>query len=240
MTRPATTWRRAALALAAVALIVAGCLPGAATTESRDVAALYGGFMVVAVIVGVIVYGLATFAIVRYRSRNDDLLPVQRRGNWAIEGIWTGLPILTVLALFAATLVVLARVDATTAPASTEIHVQGFRWGWSFTYAATGTTVSGIGEPGPQVVVPVGQTVKLTITSADVVHSFFVPLFLFKRDAIPGHENVYEFTVADPGTYRGQCAEFCGIYHYRMPFSIKAVSPAEFQAWLASQPKASG
>jgi cytochrome c oxidase subunit 2 len=228
-------------ALAPVAaLAVGGCLPGAATSESRDVSTLYTGFMVIAVIVGVFVYGLATFAIVRYRGRRGDPLPAQHRGNWTIEAIWTGIPIITVLGLFAATLVVLGRVDAAPAANATQIRVQAFRWGWTFTYPGAGVTVTGIGEPGPEVVVPVGQPITLTITSSDVVHSFYVPLFLFKRDAIPGRENVYDFTVAEPGTYRGQCAEFCGINHSRMPFSIRAVSAADYQSWLASQPRPSG
>jgi cytochrome c oxidase subunit II len=219
------------------ALLVAGCLPGAATTESRDVATLYGGFMLAAAAVAIIVYGLATFAIVRYRGGPDDPLPVQRRGNWRLEGVWTAIPIVTVLVLFAGTLLVLNRVDAHTDAPATEIRVQAFRWGWTFTYPNDAITISGIGDPGPEVVVPVGQPIRLTITSADVVHAFYVPLFLFKRDAIPGRENQYEFTVVDPGTYRGQCAEFCGVYHSRMPFALRAVSPSEYGAWLASQPR---
>jgi cytochrome c oxidase subunit II len=83
----------------------------------------------------------------------------------------------------------------------------------------------------------VGEPVRVTVTSADVVHSFYVPQFLFKRDAVPGRETSFDFTVDDPGTYRGQCAEFCGIYHSRMPFSVRAVSPADYDAWVASQPK---
>jgi cytochrome c oxidase subunit 2 len=225
-------------ALGAVVLLVAGCLPGAATAESRDVATLYGGFILAAAVVAAIVYGLVTFAIVRYRGGPEDPLPVQRRGNWRLEGIWTGIPILTVLVLFAGTLIVLNRVDAHTDTPATEIRVEAFRWGWSFTYPNDGVSVSGIGDPGPEVVVPTGQPIRLTITSADVVHSFYVPMFLFKRDAVPGRENRYEFTVTDAGTYRGQCAEFCGIYHSRMPFTIRAVSPTEYQAWLAAQPKA--
>jgi cytochrome c oxidase subunit 2 len=223
---------------AAAAFLVAGCLPGAATAESRDVATLYGGFMLAAAAVALIVYGLATFAILRYRGGPDDPLPVQRRGDWRLEGLWTAIPILTVLVLFGGTLVVLNRVDAHTDTPATDIHVQAFRWGWSFTYPSDGVTVSGIGDPGPEVVLPAGRPIRLTITSADVVHAFYVPLFLFKRDAIPGRENRYEFTITDAGTYRGQCAEFCGIYHSRMSFAIRAVSQPEFQAWLAAQPEA--
>ena len=243
MTRREVRWTWVAARIApiaastSIALLAAGCLPGAATVESRDVATLYGAFLLAAAVVAVIVYGFTTFAIVRFRGGPDDPLPVQRRGNWTLEGIWTGIPIVTVLALFAGTLLVLNRVDAHTDTPNAEIRVEAFRWGWAFSYPSAGVTVKGIGDPGPEVVVPVGQRVRLTITSADVVHSFFVPLFLFKRDAIPGRENVYEFTVQDAGSYRGQCAEFCGIYHSRMPFTIRAVSPQDYEAWLASQPR---
>jgi cytochrome c oxidase subunit 2 len=85
--------------------------------------------------------------------------------------------------------------------------------------------------------VPVGRPIRLTLAAQDVIHSFYVPVFLFKRDAVPGRESIFEFTVEEPGTYRGQCAEFCGVFHSRMPFSIRAVPEAEFVAWLADQPR---
>jgi cytochrome c oxidase subunit II len=87
--------------------------------------------------------------------------------------------------------------------------------------------------------VPVGEPVRVTVASADVVHSFYVPQFLFKRDAVPGRESSFDFTVEDAGTYRGQCAEFCGIYHSRMPFTVRAVSRTDYDAWVSSQPKSS-
>jgi cytochrome c oxidase subunit 2 len=84
-------------------------------------------------------------------------------------------------------------------------------------------------------VVPVGEPIHIVLTSADVDHAFYVPQFLFKRDAIPGHPNEFDVTITDPGTYNGQCAEFCGIYHDRMLLSVQAVSRPEYDAWLAAQ-----
>jgi cytochrome c oxidase subunit 2 len=84
-------------------------------------------------------------------------------------------------------------------------------------------------------VVPVGEPIHIVLTSADVDHAFYVPQFLFKRDAIPGHPNQFDVTITDPGTYNGQCAEFCGIYHDRMLLSVQAVSRAEYDTWLAAQ-----
>jgi cytochrome c oxidase subunit II len=96
--------------------------------------------------------------------------------------------------------------------------------------------VSGLRETGPEFVLPVGEPVRITLVAADVVHAFYVPAFLFKRDAVPGRETVFEITIEQPGSYGGQCAEFCGTFHSRMPFTIRAVSRTEFEAWLASQP----
>ena len=124
--------------------------------------------------------------------------------------------------------------DAVRANASVDVRVTAYRWGWRFTYPDDGVVVEGIGAPGPELYVPVGENVRVTLTGADVIHAFFVPQFLFKKDAIPGHENEFAFTVDEPGRYGGQCAEFCGIYHSRMPFTVVAVPRAEYDAWLAS------
>jgi cytochrome c oxidase subunit 2 len=246
-----------ALATAAVA----GCLPAAVTAEGREIGNLYAGFVVIAILIGVLVFGLATFAIVRYRvrgglddarhrvdrphadrphpdhERDADPLPAQTRGNFKLEALWTGLPIATVLVLFGFTLLVLNRVEARAEQPGAELRVEAFRWGWTFRYPAEGIAVSGIGAPGPEVFVPVGEPIRITVTAADVNHAFFVPQFLFKRDAIPGRENVFDITIDEPGAYGGQCAEFCGIYHARMPFTIRAVPRAEYETWLTEQPR---
>lgn len=229
----------AAAALAAV--LLSGCLPAAATAEGRAISDLYVVFFAIAIVVAAVVFGLATFAIVRYRSRRPgEELPEQVRGSTKAEVIWTVIPVLTIVGLFIATVIVLNRVEARSARPGAELRVEAFRWGWQFSYPAEGVTVSGVGEPGPEVVVPVGEPVRVTLTAADVVHAFYVPRFLFKRDAIPGRESTFEFTVEAGGTYRGQCAEFCGIYHARMPFTIRAVDRAAYDAWLAAQPRTAG
>jgi cytochrome c oxidase subunit 2 len=229
--------RLAGLALVALAgLAVAGCLPTPATAEARQVADLYTTFMVLAAIVAAIVLGLTFFAVLRYRRRrgDDDTLPRQVHGNLAFEITWTGLPIVTIVGLLVLTVLVLNSFDAAVqATAGAEIRVTAYRWGWRFDYPQDGVRVEGLGQPGPEVYVPVGEPVRVTLTGEDVNHAFFVPEFLFKKDAIPGRENVFAFTVDEPGRYGGQCAEFCGIYHARMPFTVVAVSRAEYDAWLA-------
>ena len=224
-----------ATALASLAALTSGCLAPAATAQGRAVADLYTVFIAIAVVIGAIVFGLTTYAILRYRAGSDRSLPVQTKGNLKIEALWTGLPILTILGLFIGTLIVLGRVEARAAQPGAEIVVNAFRWGWSFTYPESGVTVTGLSPNGPEAVVPVGEPVRVTLTASDVNHAFFVPIFLFKRDAIPGRTSTFDFTVDSPGSYGGQCAEFCGIYHARMPFTIRAVPRADYEAWLAGQ-----
>ena len=231
---------RTAGGLLLVASTAGACFPASVTAEGRDIGTLYGYFMALAVVVALIVIVPTTIAILRFRRRgDDDRLPTQTRGNLKLELFWTALPALAVLALFAATFVVLTRVEATDAPTTTEVEVTGYRWGWTFTYPREGITVDGLGEPGPEVAVPVGEPITVRMTSADVIHSFYVPVFLFKRDANPGRETEFQFTVEEPGAYRGQCAEFCGIYHARMPFTILAMERPEYDAWLATTRSAS-
>jgi cytochrome c oxidase subunit 2 len=204
-------------------------------------AGLYWLFMAVAAVVAVIVLGLAIFMILRYRAREATDLPPQHHGDRRLEAVWTGIPILTIVGLFILTLGVLGPVQAVgdDGPPGVDVRVEAYRWGWRFTYPENGVVVEGIGEPGPELVVPLDQPVRVTLTGVDVNHAFFVPQFLFKRDAIAGRDTVFEFTVDEPGTYRGQCAEFCGVGHARMPFAVRAVPRAEFEAWLAAAPRPS-
>ena len=231
--------RGACVAVASAALaLLAGCVPAAATAEGRDIEALYRVFLGLGAVVAGIVYLIATFAVLRYRRRagdDDGTLPKQVRGNTRLEAVWTALPLLTVGGLFVGTLLVLGRTEARAAAPAAEIRVEAFRWGWTFSYPAAGVEVAGVGTQGPEVVVPVGRPVRFVLTSPDVVHSFYVPRFLFKRDVIPGRENTFDITVAEPGSYGGQCAEYCGVGHAYMPFTVRAVPLAEYEAWLAQQ-----
>jgi cytochrome c oxidase subunit 2 len=219
-----------------VALAAAACLPTPVTAEGRQTAQLYGTFMLIAAIVAIVVLGLAIFAIIRYRgSPGDTELPPQVPGDLRYEAVWTGIPILTIIGLLVLTVLVLSSFDdAVRANASVDVKVTAYRWGWRFTYPSDGVVVEGIGKPGPELYVPVNENVRVTLTGADVIHAFFVPQFLFKKDAIPGRENQFAFTVDEPGRYGGQCAEFCGIYHSRMPFTVVAVPRAEYDAWIAA------
>ena len=115
------------------------------------------------------------------------------------------------------------------------MKVEGFQWQWRFTYLDSKVQLTGVPGSPPELVLPVGTTVDFELVSDDVIHSFFIPSFLVKRDTIPGIDNHLELTINQQGTYAGQCAEFCGLLHDQMLFSIRAVSPSDFTSWLASQ-----
>ena len=251
MTRPARPVRTLGV-VALVALSAGGCVPSPATTQAQSMAGLWQVFLWAGAAVAALVWILATWALLRYRRRPDPL-PKQDRGNLPIEIAWTAAPLITVLVLFVLTLQSLAAVDGTDAAAGSgapgsaaaesgaaasdaiRLDVTAYRWGWTFTFPDAGVTVSS--EPGsvPQIDLPVGTTVHVTLASLDVDHAFYVPAFLFKRDAIPGRLTTFDLRVVAPGVYGGLCAEYCGVFHDAMPFEIQGVSMGDYQAWLASR-----
>jgi cytochrome c oxidase subunit 2 len=219
-----------------VAVLLAGCAPAAATVEGDGVKRLYDLFLVVGAVIFVIVAGLIGWSIVRYRSPQDADLPPQTHANVRLELIWWALPTILVIILFFLTAGVLNRVDARANEGeSLVVRVTGFQWQWQFDYEEAGVAIIGTPDEPPIVVLPVDRPLTFLLDSPDVIHSFFVPQFLFKRDVIPGIENRVDLTIQEPATYTGQCAEFCGLLHDQMVFSIRAVSGQEFDAWLANQ-----
>jgi cytochrome c oxidase subunit 2 len=225
------------LAAAATAALVAACIPQAVTSEGSSINNLYSVAFAMSVVVAVLVWGLLTFAVIRYRRgrRAATDLPPQTRGSRVLETIWTAGPLLAILVLFTLTLLTLNVVSAAPQQGAVRLDVQGFRWGWTMSYPDDDVTVEGVLTPGPEAVLPVGRQITINLTATDVIHSFFVPQFLYKRDAIPGHPTAFTVTIQQEGTYSGQCAEFCGVYHSQMPFTIRAVSDADYQAWLAAE-----
>ncbi len=216
-----------------------GAPPGA-TTQGQDIHDLWGVFLVASIGVAAIVYGLILWSVLRHgrRRRPDGELPPQTREYVPIEILYTALPIVIVAVLFALTLRTDHRVTAVDPSPAATIHVEAFRWGWRFAYEGVGTTaVSAPGAPPPEMVIPAGRPVHILLTAPrnDVIHAFFVPDFLFKRDAIPGHPTDFDLTATEEGTYDGTCAEYCGLNHAFMPFVVRVVSEAEFTAWLAEQ-----
>jgi cytochrome c oxidase subunit 2 len=221
-------------ALAALVLGAAGCAPQSVTEEGEAIHGLYNLFLYIAAVVFVLVSGLVIWSVVRYRRRDDEL-PKQTHGNNRLELTWTLIPTVIVLVLFVFTMQAQDKVLDQSGDADVDITVTAFQWSWRFTYEGTGAEVLGAPDRIPEMVVPVGQTIRVKLISADVVHSFYVPQTLFKRQAIPGTENEFDLTFEKEGLYHGQCTQFCGLQHPDMVFRVRVVTQGEYQSWLAAE-----
>ncbi len=209
------------------------------TDRAHSTKSLYDIVFYIAVVIFVLVEGIIVFTVFRFRRKgDDDTLPPQTHGNNVVEVIWTAIPTAIVGFLFLLSWQTLNKVDAAV-PTDVHIRAVAARFQWSFDYLdAQGNTLFSqalpIGDDGGMFV-PVGEPVLVSLRSVDVNHAFYVPKFLFKRDAIPGRENTFSFTVDEAGTYRGQCAELCGPSHGQMVFDVHAIPKADFDAWVQAQ-----
>ena len=231
--------------LLAVALLLGGCLipPEPETTEAKATFGLYVIVLIMAAVVFVGVEGFILYSVFRYRRR-DDRLPAQLHGNNLVEVIWTVIPTVIVVVLFVLSISTLGTVQATTDKPAVVVEVDGFQWQWTFRYRDDDNnpdndySVTGSAAQPPVMGLPVGVPIRLLLHSQDVIHSFYVPHFLIKKDLIPEPEgqaeNQLEFTITEAGTYAGQCAEFCGNEHAAMRFTIQAMSQADFDTWIAA------
>jgi cytochrome c oxidase subunit 2 len=219
-----------------------------ATQQGSDTFKLYSGMMTTGIIVGGLVAVLILWTLFRYRRRSDEM-PRQFHENVPIEILYTVIPILIVAVLFFFTVITENKVDAlqpinakvtSTGKPVVNIRVTAFQWGWRFDYpgldvGVAGETTNGPNNHGPQMMVPVGQTVQITLVSDDTIHGFYVRDFNFSRYALPGVVNHFDLDVLHAGYYPGQCTQFCGLYHSEMLFSVKAVSPAAFSQWATTE-----
>jgi cytochrome c oxidase subunit II len=246
--------RIAALGLVAVATVtlLSGCSfrnafafgwPKGISVQSKSMYDMWTGTAIAAFAVGVFVWGLIFWCIIRYRKRGDEL-PVQTRFNMPIEALYTVLPFLVIAVLFFYTVQSQSFVDEIKPNPAVTVDVTAFKWNWQFTYegqaakAADGTQVTTIGDSDyiPVLVVPVGERIRFIESSKDVIHSFWVPELLFKRDVFPGNVvNKFEVRIITPGAYVGRCAELCGTYHSQMNFELRAVSPADYDKFIAAK-----
>jgi len=194
---------------------------------------LWQGSLIAALAVGGFVLGLIVWACFRFRARGDQL-PRQVRYNLPVEVLYTVIPVVIVAVLFYFTAIDEDTVDKLSAHPDLRVEVIGFQWSWQFNYPAQGLQITGRPGQPPQLVLPVGETIQFTEVSLDVIHSFWVVPFLFKRDVIPGpRHNQFEVTITKAGVFAGHCAEYCGIGHDQMLFSVRAVSPAQFSSFVA-------
>jgi cytochrome c oxidase subunit 2 len=288
-----TRWARGgrtATLLGALAVLLAGCSasdwernlrfgwPTGVTSQATRMRVLWTWAGVTALALGVIVWGLIFWAIIRYRRRGrpNDYIPRQTKYNLIIEVICVTFPFIVIAGLFYRTVVVEDYVNRLTANPDVVVQVDAFKWNWQFEYH-TYRGPQGLQTQKPQVlaytdpanptkqltdpadvnsplylstvgsqdeipilVIPVDQSVQIVEHSYDVIHSFWVPEFLFKRDVIPygtlssTHDNRFEITPTVKGSYVGRCAELCGVYHSQMNFEVRVVAQKTFAAYLAA------
>ncbi|WP_157180726.1 cytochrome c oxidase subunit II [Actinopolymorpha alba] len=233
-----------------VVLLASGCsaqeldtwkrvgMPPPASDRATHTLSLWQGAWIAALAVGVLVWGLIIWAVIAYRRR-DDSVPPQTRYHLPIEILYSAVPFVIIAVLFYFTIRdqnAILKVDKEHPPANV-VNVIGQQWSWTFNYLENpevGTTVWETGTPGelPTLYLPVGEKVGFKLNSPDVIHSFFVPAFLFKLDVIPGKENYFELTPTKEGEFAGKCAELCGVLHSRMLFTVHVVSKQEYIAHL--------
>lgn len=235
-------------------------MPRGVTNVSTQIYALHMMAFWVCVGIAVVVFGVMIWSLIFHRKSRGAVADVTLLHNTKMEIAWTAVPVLILIGMAIPSARLLVRINNNT-HSKVSIRVTGFQWGWHYQYV--GTDVSFVSKLSPSsdaarmldsginvdsvphyllsathpLVVPVGEKIRLLITSVDVIHAWWVPDLGVKRDAIPGFINEASFTInpSKPGIYRGQCAELCGRGHAFMPIVVRAVSPSAFQAWLKQQ-----
>jgi len=201
-----------------------------------------------AIPIGVLVFALVIWSIIRYRAKpGEDRRPAQFQYHIPIEAAYTIIPLVIVAVIFGFLYDAENKVDKVVPNPAVKITVDGFQWGWKFIYPNGHSEVGSVSNELninsnndlPVLVMPADETVQLHVVSLDVVHTFYVPEFLFQRDMIPGISNTFDVKVTKPGLYPGQCNNICGEYHAYMRFLVDVMPPAQYAKWYAQQPACS-
>jgi cytochrome c oxidase subunit 2 len=244
--------------LAAVAAATAGCksttftrlgMPVPVTEQGKTVVSLWQGSWIAAFFVGFLVWGAILWAVIFHRKRaGSDVVAPQVRYNLPIEILYTVVPFIVVGVMFFFTARDENYLDKLPPHPDVVVTVVGYQWSWQFQYPQYKVPTSPIGVvaengepwPGqlPVLEIPTNESVRFNLVSTDVIHSFWIVPFEFKRDVIPGHPNHFEVTPIKTGTFVGRCTELCGVYHSRMLFTVKIVTPAQFHQWIHAQQQA--
>jgi len=219
-----------------------GFLPGpqGVTNHTDRIVQLWNGSWIVLYIVGMIAWGLMFWAIIVYRRRKGDReIPPQLRYNMPIETLFTVVPFILVVGFFAQTTIDMNAIEKKV-DSDYRIEAIGKQWSWDFNYTNNNVYETGIQLQAddkeadlPTLYLPVNKTIEIDLVSRDVIHSFWVIDFLYKKDVFPGHVNKMYFTPQVIGEYKGKCAELCGEFHSMMLFNVKVVSQQDYDAQMA-------
>lgn len=238
------TTRRGLIFLVPAMFALTGCAKDADSGFSGDASSineishsLWTLSWLAAAVVGVFTAILIVWPAIFHRApKNGPEFPKQTQYNVPIEVAYTIIPFIIVAVLFYFTVV---KQDEITKPQENvkhEIVVNGFQWSWQFTYLDAGKNVSFTGTPAkpPVLVVPQGERVRYTIVSNDVVHGFWIPEFMIQMQNLPGVTNHLEFTANELGEFPGRCNILCGRNHAQMLFTVRVVTPAEYETYIAN------
>jgi cytochrome c oxidase subunit II len=238
----------ALIALLAVVTIVGALtvfqLPDSVTEQGDDVTVLYQVVLAISFLIFFLVTAGIIWAIFRYKRTGPEI-PEQIHGSSVLEMAWTVVPVIILVALFIPALILV--INLKTPPEDPEVTVEaiGHQWWWEFVYEDAGIRIQQTPpdyenlDP-PVLVVPVDREILINVRSTDVVHSFSAPSTLYKIQAIPGSVNQMHMTITEPGTYAGQCYQFCGLRHSDMLFILDAREPAQYEQWLRETQAAQG
>lgn len=231
-------WRRLAVRTATLAVLVGaltacgGPFPQSSLDPVSDFAAdidrLFTSIFWWAVLVFVVVEGLLVYVLIRFRERDPEERPEPVLGNLLLEVGWTLAPAVILVIIAVPTIRTIFEVDRPPPEEANALQVEvvAHQWWWEFRYPELGV------ETANELHVPVGRTVELSLHSADVIHSFWVPRAGGKRDVLPTDTTGLWFTVDSAGVYPGQCAEFCGTSHALMKMLLVAQDSAKFRSWV--------
>ena len=196
----------------------------------------------IAGIVFVLVIGAIVFITWKFRERKDsdpDEFPSQIHGQTTLEIGWTILPALILAGIAVGTVMTIINLNREE-PNSIQVQVAGQQWWWEYRYDLNGDGNFAGPEDittATELVIPAGKPVQVTTTSNDVIHSFWIPGLNGKKDAVPGLYNPLKLQADEPGVFRGQCTEFCGLSHANMRMLVRAVSSSDYDAWVRNQLK---
>ena len=239
--RPAFS-RLPVLLLVAPVLFLTGCakvsglgFEESVTSVNDQSLSLWQGAWIAGGVVGVITLILLLWPAVFHRGKKDGAeFPKQTQYNIPIEVAYTIIPFIIVAVLFYFTVTKQSVITEKTTTYAHEITVKGIQWSWQFGYPEAGPKAIVTGTPAqpPTLVVPLGKRVRYTLTSNDVVHGFWIPAFMIQMQNVPGVVNHLEFTANKLGEFPGRCNLLCGRNHSQMIFTVKVVTPAQYDAYL--------
>lgn len=255
MLRHASAWLGGLLLLTLSGTVSAGWafnMPVGVTDISRSVFDLHMLIFWICVVIGVIVFSVMFWSMFMHR-KSRGAVPATFHENISVEVLWTVIPLLILIGMAVpATKTLIDIYDAE--ESDVDIMITGYQWRWQYKYVGEDVSfLSNLATPREQInnqidkgenyllevdeplVVPIGQKIRFLITSADVIHSWWVPALAVKKDAIPGFVNEAWTRIEEPGIYRGQCTELCGRDHAFMPVVVDARTQEDYDAWLAEK-----